>query len=360
MSKNDKKRPSRVTLATVADRAGVSIATVSLILSGREGWLRQFRPDTVQRVRKTAQRLGYRANLFASGLPTKASPFFALVVHDVASQAVMLWHHWAFEGAFMAGVIQTAADRGMYPILATAGLNADEERILPVQQIVGGGVYGAIVRSPSTVLERFLRGRLKRGLPIVVVFPQRLSAWKTNVIDMDNIAVGETAAQLLAERGRKRWVLVCYKTLQHSWRLRISGFKRVAKKVGASVSTISLPRDVDEESAADRLVPRIKRSRADGIFAIDSISSVGSLLANVKTGARPAEDFDLVGCDCDLWRSESLPSITAVNISWRDVGALAMQKLAGLSQAGKSHFDIVLLKPRIVPAGTCPIPAHMA
>ena len=55
----------RVTLAHVADRAGVSTATASLILSRREEYIRQFRTDTVEKVRRSAKRLGYRANLFA-------------------------------------------------------------------------------------------------------------------------------------------------------------------------------------------------------------------------------------------------------------------------------------------------------
>ena len=66
----------RVTVAGVAERAGVSTTTVSLILSERQEYLRQFHPDTIKRVRDTARRLGYHGNLFASGLPTKASPFF--------------------------------------------------------------------------------------------------------------------------------------------------------------------------------------------------------------------------------------------------------------------------------------------
>ena len=94
-----KPRVRRVTLADVAEKAGVSVTTVSLILSGREGWLSQFHPDTIKRVREYAERLGYRANLFALGLPTRAAVFFALVVHDVDKDTVTAWHHWAFEGA---------------------------------------------------------------------------------------------------------------------------------------------------------------------------------------------------------------------------------------------------------------------
>jgi len=69
-----------VTLAKVAENAGVSITTVSVVLSGHEGNLKQFHPDTIAKVRQTAERLGYCANLFASGLPSNAPPFFAMVI----------------------------------------------------------------------------------------------------------------------------------------------------------------------------------------------------------------------------------------------------------------------------------------
>lgn len=349
-------KPGRVTLADVAERVGVSVTTVSLILSGRQEWLRQFHPDTIDKVKQTAERLGYRANLFASGLPTKASLFFALVVHDIDGASATMWHHWAFEGAFMGGVIQRATDREIYPILTTAGWDANEERIRPVQQVIDGGVFGTIIRTPNALLERFVRTCLKRGQRIVVVFPRSLDAWPMNAIDVDNVSIGETVGRLLASRGRKRWTFVRYKTMRDSHRLRLKGLEEAARQSGAVVHALQLPMDLTEYQEADVVSARLKKLRTDAIFSVDSVSSVASLLGCLRAGMKPVEDFDLVGCDCALWRSEPLPTITAIDVSWKDVGILAMDKLLDLTRSGTSRFETVLLTPRVVPGGTCPVP----
>src|SRR5262245_9868038 len=117
-SKVNGSREPRVTLADVDQRPHVSTTTVSLILSAREGYLRQFHSDTIRKVREVADNLGYRANLFASGLPTKSSRFFAMIIRDIGREAPDNWHHWAFEGDLLSGVVRAATQSQLYPILA--------------------------------------------------------------------------------------------------------------------------------------------------------------------------------------------------------------------------------------------------
>lgn len=350
-----KPRSSRVTLANVAARAGVSTTTVSLILSGREEYIRQFHPDTVDKVRRSADRLGYRTNLFASGLPTKASSFFAIILQEVGNREVSTWHHWGFEGDLLAGVIQEASENGVYPIVATAHPQADEAALRPMETIIAGGVFGSIVRTPNPHLERYLRLRMKQGQPMVVVFPAKLAAWPTNAIDVDNVALGETAGRLLAAQGRRAWALVHFRRRGFEpLTRRTDGFRQAALDHGATIKDFVLPLGLDELRTRDLLAPRLRRAGVDGVFAVDSVASVGALLACVKAGLVPGDDFHLVGCDCAFWQSSPLPNITSVDISWRDVGMAAIRKLCELSRAGESQFSTLLIRPRIVEGGTCP------
>ncbi|MGQ9652230.1 MAG: substrate-binding domain-containing protein [Phycisphaerae bacterium] len=351
-------RPApRTTLAHVAERAGVSIATASLVLSGRNEYITQFRPDTVEKVRCCAERLGDRVNLFAAGLPTKTSLFFLLVIRDFGgSQDPGSWHLWAFEGMLLAGAMRMATDKGLYPVVVAIDPTDPEAGIAKVDPIISGGVLGAIVRTPQPPLERVIRSRLKAGQRLVVVFPHKLSAWPTNAIDVDNMAIGETAGRLLTGRRRRTLAFVCYKSIRHIHRLRIEGLKLAAEEVGATVAPIQLPLAANEQSVAGIVASRIKRVAADGLFAVDSVSSVGSLIGLMRCGMKPTEDFDLVGCDCSLWRSESMPAITTVDVSWEEVGRLATKKLLDMSRAGSLQFETIVLPPRVTPADTCPVP----
>lgn len=351
---------TRVTLADVAERAEVSITTVSVILSGRAETLRQFHPDTVARVREAAERLGYRANLFASGLPSKASPFFALVIRDIVKDDVTAWHHWAFEGDMLAGVVQTAAERDMYPIVAAAAPLAEEDSLRPIERIISGGVFGAIVRSPGRPLERYLRQQSLRGHRIAVVFPNQLTRWPSNAITAENFAVGRLAAEILARQGRRRWAVVHYRDRKprESHLVRREAFERIARRVGATVELISLPRE--PEHVTQRDLRPLRRGRIDGIFAVDSVLSIDALLAAGQLGMRPPEDFSLVGVNCSRWQSKPFPRITSVEVSWREAGERAVRELLRMAETDEPRFDNVLLAPRVIPGDTCPVDAELS
>lgn len=352
-------RKDRVTLKTVAEKAGVSVATVSLILSGRDEWLRQFHPDTIAKVQNCAKRLGYRANLFATGLPMKTSSFFSLVLADIGDKDLGTWHHWAFEGSLLAGVVRAAVDRRLYPVVATADHATDETGIRQIGKIINGGVFGSIVRSPNPELEKFLRARLKQGHPLVVVFPRKLQSWPTNALDVDNLEIGRLAARILLERGRKRWLLVRYQKPRDAHRLRQEGFLRFAHEAGIPVHLVSLTMDVDEARAARQVIPELNDAKADGMFALDCVSSVGAVMACVESGRRASADLDVLGCDCSLSQCGNIPTITSVDISWREVGVRAVKELTEMSDAGQSSFDSIKVLPRVVSGLTCPVPEHL-
>ncbi|MGB9624022.1 MAG: LacI family DNA-binding transcriptional regulator [Phycisphaerae bacterium] len=348
-----------MTLADVADRAGVSITTASVILSGREDYLRQFHPETIEKVRQSAGRLGYCANLFASGLPSKDSLFFALVIRDIARDDITAWHHWAFEGDLLVGVIHAAAQAGMYPIVATADADTEGDSLRSIERIISGGVFGAIVRSPGKALEKYLRGQLRRGQRVAVVFPDRLSQWSSNAVSVDNLALGQMAGELLSREGRKRWAIVHYRDRnpRESHLVRREGFKQVARRVGASVDIIGLPREPENFTEED--LAQLKRIDPDGVFGVDSVLSIDALLAFLKVGRRPPADFSLVGCNCSRWQSAAFPRITSVEISWKQAGIIAIRQLLQTAKAEENCFENVLMKPRTVPGETCAVPADL-
>lgn len=350
-----KARKGRVTLALVAERAGVSVTTVSVILSGREEWLKQFHPDTIARVRMTAEELGYHANLFATGLPGKGSSLFALVLHDLREDVVGISRLGVYEGALLSGVVRAATQRSLYPVAAAIHGETDDAGLQEVERIIDGGVFGSIVRTPNPLFEKFLRTRMKEGYPVVAVFPSKLTNWPSNAIDVDNEAVGQTMGRLLGGRARKKWLVVQYQKPSFSLKLRADVLNRRAKEENASLHWVRVEANVDESAVCDQIAESQKRVRADGVLAMDNILSVGSLLGCVKLGMRPAEDFDLVGCDCSAWQSVHLPTITCVGISWLEVGAVAVEELAKMQQNGTSSFDSIVLEPRVVPGGTCPV-----
>ena len=73
--------PKRVTLADVAEQAGVSPTAVSLVLNNRPG--SRLSPDTADRIRQVADELGYRPNRAAQSLRLGKTRTIGLLSDDV-------------------------------------------------------------------------------------------------------------------------------------------------------------------------------------------------------------------------------------------------------------------------------------
>ncbi len=347
----------RVTIETVAEQAGVSPATVSRILSQRPGWLEQLDPDTVRKVRAVAEKLGCQRNHFAGGMPSGSLPFFALILHQT-NGSLEGWHHWAFERTLLEGMNAAAGQRAVYPVVVTMRADGDDVDTAQARRLVDGGVFGAIVCTPGASLESLLRSRLNHRQPIIVLFPRQLSAWPTNAIGVDNRAMGRIAARLLASRSRERWALIGYEQMTEAQQLRAEGFLQAAGEAGAWPVTIRLPLGADEHDAARRIVQYLQREAADGMFAVDSSASIGAVLACLRAKLSPGSDCDLVGYDASLWHAPGLPRITSVDVSWREVGTLAVKKLVRASRSSRPGFKTILVRPRIVEGDSCPVPTR--
>ena len=72
-----------VTMKQIANRAGVSISTVSLVLNNRD--IGRVSPDVAEQVRDIAAELGYLTNRLASGLRTSSSCTIGFPSDEVAT-----------------------------------------------------------------------------------------------------------------------------------------------------------------------------------------------------------------------------------------------------------------------------------
>ena len=72
----------RVTIKDIANRAGVSVTTVSLVLNGKEN---RIAKETKKRVISIANELDYRPNQLAVGLITRRTNTIGLILPDISN-----------------------------------------------------------------------------------------------------------------------------------------------------------------------------------------------------------------------------------------------------------------------------------
>lgn len=185
-------RGSRITLAQVAARAGVSPTAASFVLSGRTD--QRIAEETQNRVRAAAEELGYQPNLTARILRTGTSGTIALVSDFVSSTP--------YASAAVRGALEAARrhDTLLY-IAETLGDPDLEERLLQglIGRRVDGFIYATMFTRTVTVPKEI------RDLPLVLLNCTSPDVTAPDVVP-DERRAGATAARALLDAGHREGI----------------------------------------------------------------------------------------------------------------------------------------------------------
>jgi LacI family transcriptional regulator len=190
--------------------AGVSTKTVSRV-SNRENTVAA---ETVIRVEKAIEELGYRANPLARSLRTGRDDAIAIIVTTIADP---------FFASVVDAVEASARDAGLFLLVAASGRTADEERAV-VSGVLHRSIRGVII-VPAYLdygAERLLVGA--GGVPVVFVDrpPTGVAA---DVVLIDNEATARAAAEHLIAHGHRRIAFVGTGIDHYPVTARLSGYQ---------------------------------------------------------------------------------------------------------------------------------------
>jgi LacI family transcriptional regulator len=180
----------RPTMREVAALAGVSLATVSRVLSGDE----RVAADRAERVRDAVRLLGYRRDEAASNLrrADRVSAIVGLVFEDVANP---------FQAAVLRSIESAVRERGMLTLVGSSDADADREREL-AEAFFSRRVDGLVV-VPAGEDQSYLRADRDAGVGIVFVDrpPSLLAA---DAVVSDNAGGTAAATDHLVAQGHRR------------------------------------------------------------------------------------------------------------------------------------------------------------
>ena len=214
----------RVTLAQVAQAAGVSRATASLVLNDRRD--ARFSEATAQRVHAAARDLGYRPNRLATALAHGGTQTIALLSEELSSDP--------FAADLVRGVTRGAAAAGkLLYVVQSDGDDAVRRRL--VHQLLDHGVRDVIYATSS--LRRVAIPDELRGCGLVLLNARPLpddvadspgtdgsagTASSTKALSSappcvvpDDEDAGRRAARLLVQQGRADDVALVGRVVRH-------------------------------------------------------------------------------------------------------------------------------------------------
>lgn len=316
----------RTTAADVGRAAGVSAATVSLVLNGKaEG---RVTPETASRVHTTAKRLGYRIDRRGQSLATGRSGLIGFVAPDTANP---------FFGAVQMGVLHALGSAYQVLLMATdVGQGVARKN---VEELISLGVDGMIL---FAVDPKFVAD-LHPGVPVVLLD----SPIETDQFVRVNFDLVEGAVALgehLLKLGHQRVVYLDASTGSRTFAVRKDALSQTLNDAGATVTSVTTPIDVDE--ARGIIFAAWKSWRAAGVTAIvcaTDFQAYGVLSALHGLGVDVPGQVSVTGFD-DLVLSPVIhPSLTTVRLPADEMGGKGARLLRAAVEgsADLAHVETV-------------------
>ncbi len=334
----------RATSADVALAAGVSRATVSLVLNDRAEEIR-ISAETRERVAVAAARLGYRPNHAARSLRRRRTNVLAFVLSSLDS----------FYNSEVVNAAHEAAHRRGYSLNIMSVRSPElETRALALLQ--SGVADGAIVSAPPGSIVADLKRLAARGMPVVVLQHHSPDPAIASVrVDLE--AGGHMATMHLIGLGHRR-IAHIGDELQHLQKRedRTDGYLRALREAGIPLdpalmvhAETSLAGGCEAMHALiDRAVPP-----ATAVFVFNDQMAVGALHALRERGLRVPQDMAVIGFDGIALGKFVAPEITTIDHARDEVGRVAAETLADLLTGAELRPPERVLPVRLVVRQSC-------
>ncbi|GAA0487177.1 LacI family transcriptional regulator [Paractinoplanes deccanensis] len=295
-----RKRP---TIRDVAREAGVSYATVSRVLNGRE-WVS---PDAARAVREAIARTGYTANPHARSLATGRSGSIAFLLTEP--------QHLLFEdpnfSVLLRGVAQALADRELTLILMIA--STPEERTRTIAYLSGGHVDGVLLVSPHSG-DPLLSQLVRAEVPIVACgrvlgYEQVISS-----VMADDRNGGRSAVDHLIRAGCTRIATITGPQDTAGGVDRLQGYHDALIAHGVTIEPSRIAQgDWSRESGAAAMRQLLEQAPdLDAVFAASDAMADGALRVLREAGREVPGDVRVVGFDDSGLAATTEPPLTTV------------------------------------------------
>jgi LacI family transcriptional regulator len=308
---------TRVTIAHVAARAGVSPTTVSHVLSGK----RMVGAATRARVEAAIRDLGYRPSAAARQLRTKRSRMVAVIVPDITNP---------YYSTLIRGLADAvgADEYGTY-VCNTDG-SLERERLF-LHDVLDRGVDGIVMASVTAATEPELAAR-RFGTPIVGVGGHH-DQLDMDVVTADHQVGARAATTHLLRRGARRVAMI--QGPPDGGDERDRGYVEALREAGHEVRPELMVRG-DWTRAGGRAAMRALMAlqpRPDAVFCANDLTAIGAMDVARELGLRIPEDVALAGFDDVEAATLVTPPLTTVRNpayeTGREAGRLLVSRMTG-------------------------------
>lgn len=311
------------TIKEVAAHAGVSIGTVSNVISGSAPVSEALR----QRVLSAVEHLQFRPSQIARSLKTNSSRLLGIVVSDIANPFFPLVVRGAEEAAIEAGYVLITCNSDGKP-------EREKQMLSMLTEHRVDGILTVLARKGELA---HIKAVQATGTP--VVFLDRVPELAhCDSVSVDNAAGARACTAHLLEMGHKYVGVIAGEESIPVSSERLQGYRDAlaAARVPFRSSLVATG-EFSKESAYEATLRLLRgRCRPSAIFALNNVMTVGALQAIQACGLRYGTDIAVASFDDLPYFEAMLPPITAVaQPSWEigyEAARLLIRRIKGTGE----------------------------
>ncbi len=334
----------KITINDVADAAGVSVTTVSLVLSGKG----RISAATGTRVNEAIEKLGFVRNRQAASLRGGQSGVIGLIVRDLCNP---------FYAELTAGLTDELEKQGKLLFLTQSGSKGQHMQRC-FETLMAQGVDGIIIAGAAGQGAELREMAEQKNLPLV--FASRASYLdEADIIRPDNMQAAQLVTEHLIKRGHQRiaWLGGCGSSLTRAERL--GGFCSTLLKFGLPFhSEWIIECESSQKQAADAITTLLKHNPTiTAVLCHNNTIAMGAWFGLLRAGRQSGEgSFDsyydrhvALAAFAEVMDDEldDLP-LTWASTPAREVGRSAGQRILERARTGDNEARSQIMPARLV------------
>lgn len=314
----------RSTLHLVAERAGVSIASVSRVLNGLRA------SDSVtERVQRAAAELGYVPDATARSLKAGRTEQISLAVADVGNPVYVSMMH---------AVADVVGEAGYRLVISSTGDNPDD--LIDLLENLNRGYVDGMILSPLRVTEPLLERIRSSRLPLVIIgsLPDGIDVDSVRADSREGIGL---AVEHLVQQGRRRIALINGPIDTVPGTARLAGYLNAMRRAGLPVTADMQVEASDFTFAAGTKAAEtlLDQATPDAIVCSNDLLAVAAMKEVARRGLTIPGDVAIVGMDDTDIAQLTTPTLTSVDLGAvrraHQAAGLLLDRLADTSRPAR-------------------------
>ncbi len=329
-----------VTIRDVAKAAGVSVATVSIVMNDKSRE-RSIPESTQDRINRVMRELGYQPNLSARRLRSKYKQTPVIVFFWPLDFRITILA--SFLNAFSGEIQRSGFDCELVVRTYDSGkLSAYDEVIL--KGGYNGLIVGACAEEDITHLEY-----IKPSMPVVLI---NRESKIFSTVGTDNDLVGEIAASEFSRKGYRSVAVFASSRGYLASNLRVNSFIEHCRAGNIAVDDVNIIRDASTFDGGYYIADCYceKADRPQAVFCDSDSIALGALRGLNDKGIRVPEDVEILTIDMTSSgaTSYSMPSLSVIEMPNEEIGKTVIRVLSEKISGGINDPSHIKIAPKLV------------